>query len=101
MPGKQTTYILFGMIILLMGTSVMPCLSGGALYDSHRFEHLPTMATPPTPIRNIAEFEPMEGVLIRYPFGISYEIIAEMSEDVEIVTIVANINQQNYVLVFV
>ena len=29
---------------------------------------------PPTPIRNIAEFEPMQGVLIRYPFGISTSI---------------------------
>ena len=24
---------------------------------------------PPAPVRNIAEFEPMQGVLIRYPFG--------------------------------
>jgi agmatine/peptidylarginine deiminase len=52
---------------------------------------------PPTPIRNVAEFEPMSGVLIRYPFGISYEIIAEMSEDVEVVTIVASTSEQNYV----
>ena len=39
---------------------------------------------PPTPIRNIAEFEPMQGVLIRYPFGISTSIIKEIAEDVEI-----------------
>ena len=37
---------------------------------------------PPTPIRNIAEFERMNGVLIRYPFGISTSIIKEMAEDV-------------------
>ena len=53
---------------------------------------------PPTPIRQPAEFEPMEGVLIRYPFGISYQIIAEMSEDVKVVTIVANNNEKNYVI---
>lgn len=53
---------------------------------------------PPAPIRQPAEFEPMEGVLIRYPFGISYQIIAEMSEDVKVVTIVANINEKNYVI---
>jgi len=33
---------------------------------------------PPGPIRNIAEYERMEGVLIRYPFGISTAVIAEM-----------------------
>jgi agmatine/peptidylarginine deiminase len=52
---------------------------------------------PPEPIRQPAEFEPMEGVLIRYPFGISYQIIAEMSEDVEVITIVSSQSQANYV----
>jgi agmatine/peptidylarginine deiminase len=52
---------------------------------------------PPAPVRQPAEFEPMQGVLIRYPFGISYDIIAEMAEDVEVVTIVANSDEQNYV----
>ena len=55
-------------------------------------------STPPQPVRNPAEFEPMEGVLIRYPFGISYQLIAEMSEDVEVVTIVASTSEQSYVL---
>ena len=49
------------------------------------------------PVRNIAEFEPMEGVLIRYPFGISYEVIAEMAEDCMVTTIVANQSQENSV----
>jgi agmatine/peptidylarginine deiminase len=39
----------------------------------------------------------MQGVIIRYPFGISYALIAEMAEDVEVVTIVASQSQQNYV----
>lgn len=52
---------------------------------------------PPAPVRMPAEFEPMQGVLIRYPFGISYQIIAEMSEDVEVVTIVASESEMNYV----
>jgi len=55
------------------------------------------LSAPPEPIRQVAEFEPMEGALIRYSFGISYEIIAEMAEDVEVVTIVANTDQQSYV----
>ncbi|KYK20181.1 hypothetical protein AYK24_04080 [Thermoplasmatales archaeon SG8-52-4] len=52
---------------------------------------------PPSPVRMPAEFEPMQGVLIRYPFGISYDVIAEMSEDIEVVTIVASTSEKNYV----
>jgi agmatine/peptidylarginine deiminase len=52
---------------------------------------------PPSPVRMPAEFEPMQGVLIRYPFGISYDIIAEMSEDVIVVTIVASTSEQSSV----
>jgi len=49
------------------------------------------------PLHNIAEFEPMQGVLIAYPFGISYDIIAEMSEDVIVTTIVSSGSEQSYV----
>ena len=49
---------------------------------------------PPIPIRNVAEYERMEGVLIRYPFGISTTLIAEMSEDVTIYCLVSS-GQQN------
>jgi len=49
---------------------------------------------PPGPIRNIAEYERMEGVLIRYPFGIPTSLIAEMSEDVNIYCLVSS-SQQN------
>ncbi|MCD4734475.1 MAG: agmatine deiminase family protein, partial [Bacteroidales bacterium] len=53
---------------------------------------------PPTaPVRNVAEFQRMQGVLIRYPFGISYAVIAEMSEDIMVTTIVTNVSQENYV----
>ena len=48
---------------------------------------------PPEPIRNIAEYERMEGVLIRYPFGISLPLIAEMSEDVTIYCLVSSSQQ--------
>ncbi|MCK4413349.1 MAG: agmatine deiminase family protein [Candidatus Eisenbacteria sp.] len=40
--------------------------------------------TPPPgaqPVRNLAEFERMQGVLIRYPLSISVALVAEMSED--------------------
>tara|TARA_Y100001970_G_scaffold225108_1_gene277835 strand:- start:3069 stop:4346 length:1278 start_codon:yes stop_codon:yes gene_type:complete len=49
---------------------------------------------PPGPVRNIAEYEPMQGVLIRYPFGISTSIIREMAEDVIIYCLVSS-NQEN------
>jgi len=50
---------------------------------------------PPQPATNPAEWEQMTGVLIRYPLGISYSLIAEMSENVEVVTIVSSTSQQN------
>ncbi len=52
---------------------------------------------PDGPIRNIAEFDPMEGVLVRYPFGISTALIAEMSQEIMVTTIVANQSQENTV----
>ncbi len=48
---------------------------------------------PPHPIRNIAEFERMQGVLVRYPFGLSIEIIAEMSEDIIIYCLIDSSEQ--------
>jgi len=53
---------------------------------------------PVGPVRNIAEFEKMEGILVRYPFGISTEIIAEMSEDAIVTTIVSGQSQENTVI---
>ncbi len=52
---------------------------------------------PPVTARNIAEFEQMEGVLIRSPFGISYQLIASFAEEDKVVTIVASQNEQNNV----
>jgi len=49
---------------------------------------------PPGPVRNIAEFEPMQGVLIRYPFGVSTSVIREMAEDVIVYCLVSS-SQQN------
>jgi len=48
---------------------------------------------PASPIRAIAEFERMEGVLIRYPFGISTAVIGEMSEDVTVYCLVSSSSQ--------
>jgi agmatine deiminase len=55
--------------------------------------------TPPPPVlvRNIAEFEQMEGILIAYPLGIPVSMVAEISEDVMITTIVDDASEENYV----
>ena len=45
---------------------------------------------PQSPVRNVAEYERMSGVIIRYPFGISLEIIRELSEDVIIYCLVSS-----------
>tara|TARA_B100000424_G_scaffold153836_1_gene117542 strand:- start:806 stop:2401 length:1596 start_codon:yes stop_codon:yes gene_type:complete len=49
---------------------------------------------PIAPVRNIAEYERMSGVLIRYPFGISLDIIRELSEGVTVYCLVSA-SQQN------
>ena len=50
---------------------------------------------PVQPPRNVAEFERMQGVLIRYPLGIPYALIAEMSVADTVFTLVANQAEEN------
>ncbi|MFH2037372.1 MAG: agmatine deiminase family protein [Candidatus Zixiibacteriota bacterium] len=52
-------------------------------------------AAPPGPIRNLAEWEPSEGVIIRWPLGISVSIVAEYSEDLIVTTIVGSTTEMN------
>jgi len=58
-------------------------------------------ATPPPvgTVRAIAEWEPAQAVLIAYPgsFGIPYTLIAELSQDCRVITIVKNTSQQSTV----
>ena len=53
---------------------------------------------PEGPVRNVAEYDQMQAVLVRYPFGIPIELVREMAEDIEVVTLVANASQQQTVL---
>ena len=82
---------------VLLGTITTPSLYAGSFSFKLNSDDCEELGSPPHPVRQPAEFEPMEGVLIRYPFGISYEIIAEMAEDVNVVTIVASQDEANYV----
>ena len=52
---------------------------------------------PPTaqPVRHVAEFEPMQGVLITYPLGISTSIVREMAEETIVYCIVTSSQQNN------
>ena len=49
-------------------------------------------------IRNVAEFDDMQSVMVRYPFGIPISLIAEMAKDVRVLTIVANQQEKQNVL---
>jgi agmatine/peptidylarginine deiminase len=53
---------------------------------------------PAPPVRSIAEFEEMQSVLIRYPFGIPMTLVKEMSEDCKVMTIVADATEQQIVI---
>ncbi len=65
----------------------------------HEIYHKLSETAPPFQYaRSIAEFEPMSGALIRYPLGIPLSLVALMSEEVEVVTIVANESVRNQAL---
>ena len=94
---NKLNYLILATILTTISFSGVVLAKNNELNYSHKSLAFP-LAPPPEPIRNIAEFERMEGVLIRYPFGISYQIIAEMSEDVIVTTIVLDESEKTYVL---
>lgn len=102
-------------VLILIFLSFMCILSSfAAVADDNREDLLPIGLTdeemtrlheigrgfvptaPPTgPIRNCAEWEPSEGVIIRWPLGIPYSLIAEMSEGLTVTTIVGSVTEEN------
>ena len=48
---------------------------------------------PPAPVIAVAEWEPMEGVLINYPLLIPIELVAEMAEDTDVWSVVRDERQ--------
>ena len=97
MQKTKVLYVITATILLTAGSGNLVSAGTNELEYSQNIVDFQSLTAPPEPIRQPAEFEPMEGVLIRYPFGISYQIIAEMSEDVEVVTIVSSQSQADYV----
>lgn len=85
----------------IIATIIALCTLGCVLaqsefYDIHpKFSHIPTVeeqkllpnwykntkfSTPPTaPVTALAEFQPMDGVMIAYPLGIPVNLVAELS----------------------
>lgn len=83
--------VLIGIVIICL---LLPVTCVNATTNGH---HYSVFSSSFLSIRQPAEFEQMQGVLIRYPFGISYDIIKEMAEDVNVVTIVASVSEKNTV----
>jgi len=53
---------------------------------------------PPTgDVRNVAEFDEMQAVIVRYPFGIPISLVKEMADDIEVITLVASASEQQVV----
>lgn len=63
----------------------------------------PLVSDPPPapPVRNVGEFEPCTGALIRYPLGIPYALIHELTEDVTVHVIVSSASYATAVANFV
>lgn len=60
--------------------------------------HFTETAPPEGTVRNIAEFERNEGALVRWPLWIPLDLVAAMSEDVTVTTIVNGTAQRNAAL---
>ncbi|MBU1676284.1 agmatine deiminase family protein [bacterium] len=47
-------------------------------------------APPVAPVRNVAEWEPATGVLIRYPLGLPYDLLTDLDDDVTLHVVVSS-----------
>ncbi len=50
---------------------------------------------PPSTVRAAAEFNPSTAVIVRYPLGIPYELVADLSQEIKVITIVSSQSLQN------
>jgi len=89
------------LVILLISISLSPIGASNDDFLNLTDEVITPLIANSSILRQPAEFERIEGVLINYGaedgFGIPYSVISEMSEYVEIVTIVDSLYQQNEV----
>lgn len=52
---------------------------------------------PVSPVRNVGEFEQMQAVMVRYPFGIPLTLVKEIADYMNVITIVANASEEQTV----
>ena len=69
-------------------------LSEEEMYDTSRGMNFVETDPPAGTPRFVAEFEPMQGVMIRYPLGIPTSLVAQLSNNCHVYCIVSN-SQQN------
>ena len=69
-------------------------LSEEEMYDTSRGMNFVETDPPTGEPRFVAEFEPMQGVMIRYPLGIPTSLVAQLSNNCRVYCIVSN-SQQN------
>ncbi len=65
------------------------------LYWQPRLDEMPDrsrLSDPPPigPVRNVAEWEPATGVLVRYPLGLPYNLLRDLDDDVTIYVVVSS-----------
>jgi agmatine deiminase len=110
----KKTYVLAGMIFLLLTHLVHAQVFTAddevpeyflKRYLSEAEMNMPVVherieeSIPPTgPLRMVAEYDPLQAVLIRYPLGLPYSFIASLSQEIEVITIVSSNTQANQVL---
>ncbi len=60
------------------------------ILDEIGSEHRSTPPPAAQPVRHAAEFEPMQGVLIRYPLGITTTVVRELADDTTVYCLVTS-----------
>ncbi|MDC1050661.1 agmatine deiminase family protein, partial [Candidatus Marinimicrobia bacterium] len=87
----KTFIISLGFIYIIQSDELPKGLTEWERHNIDIIQSMGSRTVPPQgPVRNIAEYEPMQGVLIRYPFGISTSIIREIAEDVVVYCLVSS-----------
>ncbi len=108
---KKTVFVILSLVILNSFTSFsqdiekyhlthqLSSSEEEAMKTFYKTRSFSETDAPTGEVRNIAEWEPMESVIIAYDggFGIPLSLIAEMSEDCNVTTIVANSSEENSV----
>lgn len=62
--------------------------------DTYNRNFTPT-DPPPSTVRAAAEFNPSTAVIVRYPLGIPYELVTDLSQEIKVITIVSSQSVQN------